>query len=95
MSTVQEFESVCGILAAILNIGDIRLETDFIAQSHLGEVSSISNRSLLDDGEPGHLPNTHGGLPGTPCSLYSLPAASSGFGPIRAVPGDVPGGDSR
>ena len=44
----QEFESVCSILAAILNIGDLRLETDF--HSHIGEVSMISNRDLIDDG---------------------------------------------
>ena len=39
---------MCSILAAILNIGDVRLETDF--HSHIGEVSTISNRDLIDDG---------------------------------------------
>ena len=45
---MQEFEQVCSILAAILNIGDIRIEGDF--HSHIGEVSTISNKIKLGDG---------------------------------------------
>jgi myosin-3 len=43
----EEFEQVCSILAAILNIGDIRIEGDF--HSHIGEVSTISNKIKLGD----------------------------------------------
>ena len=39
---------MCCILAAILNIGDVRLETHF--HPHIGEVSVVSNRDLIDDG---------------------------------------------
>lgn len=46
---LQEFEQVCSILSAILNIGDIRIETDF--HSHIGEVSSIANQLRLNDGK--------------------------------------------
>lgn len=45
---MQEFESVCSILAAVLNIGDIRLETNF--HSHVGEVSSVKNSDRVHDG---------------------------------------------
>ena len=46
---MQEFEQVCSILSAILNIGDIRIESDF--HSHIGEVSTISNKMKLSDGK--------------------------------------------
>ena len=46
----QEFESVCCILAAVLNIGDIRLETNF--HSHVGEVSFVQNSERVHDGKP-------------------------------------------
>ena len=39
---------MCSILSAILNIGDIRIETDF--HSHIGEVSCIANKPRLKDG---------------------------------------------
>ena len=39
---------MCSILAAILNIGDVRLETD--THSYLGEVSCINNMERLEDG---------------------------------------------
>lgn len=45
---VQDFEQVCSILSAILNIGDIRIESDF--HSHIGEVSTIPNKIRLGDG---------------------------------------------
>ena len=40
---------VCSILAGILNLGDIRLETDF--HSHIGDVSTIGNMDRLEDGK--------------------------------------------
>lgn len=46
---LQEFESVCCILAAVLNIGDIRLETNF--HSHIGEVSFVQNSERVHDGK--------------------------------------------
>ena len=46
---MQEFEQVCSIIAAILNIGDIRIESDF--HSYIGEVSTIANRIRLNDGK--------------------------------------------
>ena len=48
MFILQEFESVCCILAAVLNIGDIRLETNF--HSHIGEVSFVQNSDRVHDG---------------------------------------------
>lgn len=52
MSKLQEFESVCCILAAVLNIGNIRLETNF--HSHVGEVSSVQNSDCVHDGNSAH-----------------------------------------
>lgn len=39
---------MCCILAAVLNIGDIRLETNF--HSHIGEVSFVQNSERVHDG---------------------------------------------
>ena len=38
----------CNILAAVLNLGDIRLETD--THSYLGEVSAINHTDKVEDG---------------------------------------------
>ncbi|XP_064389484.1 myosin-IIIb-like isoform X3 [Halichondria panicea] len=43
----SEFECVCRILAAVLNIGDIRIEGH--THSYLGEVSSINQMDKIED----------------------------------------------
>ena len=44
----QEFSCILSILAAILNIGDIRIEGE--AHPHVGEVSVITNPNKINDG---------------------------------------------
>ena len=46
----QEFVDICSILAAILNIGDIKIEEDDASVSYLGEVSVIANRDVVNNG---------------------------------------------
>ena len=46
----QEVESMYNILAAILHIGDIKLEAD-VSEPHAGESTRISNMEVLTYGE--------------------------------------------
>lgn len=50
-SIVQTFEEVCGILVAVLKMGNINLEAKDSAHYHMGDISGISNIPVVHDGE--------------------------------------------
>lgn len=47
---LQEFDNICQVLAAVLSIGDIKIEED-LSNYHLGEVSMIANPRHVQVGE--------------------------------------------